>query len=61
MALGVTDFEIKPAYTERNGRMVRAGWHLLCQGEWCQSFSTRGQAILAMRTMINDDRFGASR
>ena len=43
------DYVVTKAYTERNGRMVHRGWHVIQRGFWCQTFATKQEAVAAIK------------
>ena len=48
---GVDDYEVKVAYSLRDGRDVRCGWDLFECGYWAQRFQTKWEATEAKRQL----------
>ena len=47
----VDDYEVKAAYTMRDGADVRCGWDLFERGHWAQRFATKREAAVAVRRL----------
>jgi hypothetical protein len=50
------EYTIEQAYKETStGNIVPNGWHLMCNGNWCQQFWYKRDAKLAMLEAIAED------